>query len=140
MKIAINRCYGGFGISEKALMLYAKKKGFTLYSYQSDHNGKSSFYKEVESNDRPWCIHYCTKKLNLQESNEDISKEMNDNYFSQRDIERNDPVLIEVIEELGEEANGNHASIEIVNIPDDVKWEIQEYDGQEWVAEQHRTW
>jgi hypothetical protein len=27
-----------------------------------------------------------------------------------------------------------------VDIPDDVKWEIEEYDGNEWVAEVHRTW
>ncbi len=25
-------------------------------------------------------------------------------------------------------------------IPDDVKWQIEEYDGLEWIAEKHRTW
>ena len=27
-----------------------------------------------------------------------------------------------------------------VSIPDDVEWQIEEYDGMEWVAEAHRTW
>jgi len=48
--------------------------------------------------------------------------------------------LIAVIEELGEEANGRCAEIAIVEIPDDVEWEVDEYDGKEWVAEIHRTW
>jgi hypothetical protein len=30
--------------------------------------------------------------------------------------------------------------LQIVVIPDDVKWEIHENDGAEWVAEKHRTW
>jgi len=30
--------------------------------------------------------------------------------------------------------------LKIVDIPDGVEWEIEEYDGMEWVAEKHRTW
>jgi hypothetical protein len=56
------------------------------------------------------------------------------------DISRDDPVLIEVIEELGDAANGDCAELAIVEIPDDVEWEISEYDGREHVAEKHRTW
>lgn len=53
---------------------------------------------------------------------------------------RTDPDLIEVIERLGNEANGRHAELKVVEIPDDVEWKIEEYDGQEWIAEEHRTW
>ena len=53
---------------------------------------------------------------------------------------RSDPLLIQVIRELGAAANGSFASIEIVEVPDDVEWEIPEYDGMEHVAEVHRTW
>lgn len=60
--------------------------------------------------------------------------------FHVRELKRNDPVLIAVIEYLGEEANWKYADIKIVDIPDNVKWEIMEYDGKEWVAEVHRTW
>lgn len=56
------------------------------------------------------------------------------------DLQRDDPILIQVIEQLGNKANGIHASLKIVEIPDDVEWVIQEYDGIEHVAEKHRTW
>ena len=48
--------------------------------------------------------------------------------------------VIKVVKELGMAANGAHANLKIVEIPGDVDWTIQEYDGVEWVAEKHRTW
>jgi hypothetical protein len=58
-----------------------------------------------------------------------------------REVVRDDPILIQVVEEFGaEKAAGRHADLKIVEIPDDVKWTIEEYDGMEWVAEVHRTW
>lgn len=90
MKIAINACYGGFGLSEKAFDLY-KEKAQNSISYDGD-------------------------------------------------INRADPILIEVIEFLGDEADTRFSQLKIVEIPDGVDWEIQEYDGFEHVAEKHRTW
>ena len=57
-----------------------------------------------------------------------------------RDIPRDDSLLIQVVEELGALANGDFARLKIVEIPDDVEWYVEEYDGLEWVAEKHRTW
>ena len=54
--------------------------------------------------------------------------------------ERTDPDLVAAVEALGEEANGLRASLLVVEIPDDVDWYIEENDGNEWVAETHRTW
>jgi len=54
--------------------------------------------------------------------------------------DRANPKLVECVETLGEKANGRCARLKIVEIPDDVKWHIAEYDGWEWVAENHRTW
>ena len=56
------------------------------------------------------------------------------------DIKRDAPILVEIVEQLGEDANGDFAELKIVEIPDDVQWGIQEYDGNEWIAENHRTW
>jgi len=97
MKIVINTCYGGFGLSEQAL----------------------NMIKEVKRQGR------------LADSDPDLFK---------YDFKRNDPILISVVEELKEKANGNYASLKIVEIPDDVDWIIAEYDGQEHIAEKHRTW
>lgn len=57
-----------------------------------------------------------------------------------REVQRNDPKLIEVVEALGEQANSRLSDLKIVEIPDDVEWHIEQYDGMEWVAENHRTW
>lgn len=54
--------------------------------------------------------------------------------------ERNDPDLVAVVEELGEAANGRFSKLRVVEIPDGVEWQIEEYDGLEWIAEKHRTW
>ncbi len=48
--------------------------------------------------------------------------------------------LVRAVQELGEKADGSFARLKIVEIPDDVEWTIEEYDGSEWVAENHRTW
>lgn len=113
MKIVINKCYGGFGLSEEAVLLYAKKKGLNLI-VERDKGLKINHYYLNEKKDG--------------------------NYFSERDIQRNDTILIEVVNELGEKADGFCSELKIVEIPDDVEWIIEEYDGKEWVAEDHRRW
>ena len=35
-KVILNKCYGGFDVSKEAYELYAKKKGLTLYQYESE--------------------------------------------------------------------------------------------------------
>ncbi len=60
--------------------------------------------------------------------------------LSDRDIPRDDPYLVKIVREMGMGANGAHANLKIVEVPGDVKWHIGEYDGVEWVAEDHRTW
>ena len=63
-----------------------------------------------------------------------------DNDFFYHDIPRDDPYLVQIIKEMGKDADGTYANLKIVEIPGDVDWEIGEYDGREWVAEKHRTW
>ena len=107
-RIAINGCFGGFGLSDKAIKRYAEIKGMTLDKVKDD----------------PFGGHY----------------EHKGKYFSDRDISRDDPVLHQVIEELGEEVHGMCAELLIIEIPDGVDWIVEEYDGNEHVAEKHRTW
>lgn len=56
------------------------------------------------------------------------------------DIPRDDENLIRVIEELKDASYDRFAQLKVVEIPDDVEWEIGKHDGVEWVAEQHRKW
>jgi len=68
----------------------------------------------------------------------ELQKEMgvSNLYFERRD----DPLLIQVIEELGTRANGPLAKLKIVEIPDGTDYTIISQDGLEHIAEVHRTW
>ena len=63
-----------------------------------------------------------------------------DIFFYDGSIDRTDSDLIAVVEELGDEANGMFAELEVVEIPDNIDWEIDDYDGYETIEEVHMSW
>lgn len=134
MKIVINTKYGGFNLSYAGVMKYAKLSGLKLNAYvnKRDSNGNINFneYRKYNGKGDELLIYYSTGKLNS----------VSEGYFSARDIQRNDKNLVAVVEQLGEKANSKFSKLKVVEIPDDVKWTIEEYDGIEWVTEEHRTW
>ena len=139
MEVIINRCHGGFGLSLKAQKRYCELKGNEVYFYKQTkykwRDGKNEYQKVEDCNDSSF-VYAVTK---------DYGKTMSDfpdggNYFSDRDIPRDDPDLIKVVKELAGEASGDCANLAVVEIPDGTEWVIEEYDGFEWVAEKHRTW
>ena len=134
-KIVINNCYGGFSLSEKGLTRYLELKGKNAFFYK--YNFDSRKYTKVPRGKDDFFSTCFTKDYGNIVSDLEVNK---DDLFSAREINRDDPDLIRVVEELGEEANGHNASLKIIEIPSDVKWIIEEYDGSEWVAEEHRTW
>jgi len=113
MKIVINSDFGGFGLSNEAIREYGRAKGMNLVEDGPDEYGFIHFYKDVIGED---------------------------SYFTEREIDRSDPALVSVVETMGEASFGKYANLKIVEIPDDVKWYVQEYDGMEHIAEEHRTW
>jgi hypothetical protein len=113
MKIVINRCYGGFGLSEKAIDKIYARKG--LVFEKKDDQGVVHYYRAGHLGD-------------------------NDHYLTEYNIARDDPDLVAVVEELGNLANSRYSELKVVELPDDVNWEIDEYDGMEHVAEVHRIW
>jgi hypothetical protein len=117
------------------MLRYAELKGIKLYVYQSDKLWGTTYYTvPVEEYNKVY-----EEDCQSDPGKRDYSKS-NALCFSDRDMLRNDPILVQVVEELGEEANDKYAHLAIVEIPDDVKWHIEEYDGREHVAEDHRTW
>lgn len=56
------------------------------------------------------------------------------------DLDRTNAHLVTVVEALGEQADARYARLKVVEVPDEVQWTIEDYDGVEWVAELHRTW
>lgn len=132
-KIVINNCYGGFGLSYKAVMRYAEIKGIKLYAWLDDTTRKV-YGDEARIGNNTVLHHYSTTPVINGEPPVDAY------YWSPRDVKRDDPALVQVVEEMGEEASGRCAKLKIVKIPDGVEFTIGEYDGNEWVAETHRTW
>ena len=54
---------------------------------------------------------------------------------------RGDPRLVAAVEKLGSEtASGNCAKLEIVDVPEGIDIEWDEYDGIESIHEAHRSW
>lgn len=56
------------------------------------------------------------------------------------DIKRDSSKLVAAVEALGDDASAQLAELKIVEIPADVEWEIDDYDGMESVHEKHRSW
>ena len=57
-----------------------------------------------------------------------------------KDETRSDPKLVACVEKLGADADGVNARLSVVEIPDGIEWEVEVCEGQEWIAEKHRTW
>ena len=83
-KIVYNSCYGGFGLSEKAINRYWELKG----------------EKEPE-------------------------------YWYTGDLDRTDPILVQVVEELGAEADTGFSNLQIEELEAGTRYRIDEYDGYE---------
>ena len=55
-------------------------------------------------------------------------------------LDRDDPILVDIVEHMGDAASGEYSKLVIVEIPNDVDWQIGEHDGYEQVEEKHRVW
>lgn len=141
MKVVINNCYGGFGLSSKAMYEYAKRKGITLHRYCTRADNPEIVERLSETaGEAFWFGYYVTKDFGDTLDRETFWKTAGDCIFNPSDIDRDDPDLVAVVELLQGEAGDDCSSLKVVEIPDDVDYEIEEYDGNEWVAEKHRTW
>ena len=135
MKVVINKCFGGFSLSEKAIFRYAEIKGLTLYPEKGDFSFVTYYLlpKEERVPEIDW-------KTATTEERVAYNKAFQGQTLYDRDIDRADPALVKTVEELGTAANGGCAELRVVEIPDGVDYEIKEYDGLEHVAQVHRTW
>ena len=133
MKIVINDCYGGFSVSHDALIEIYKRKGIKLYAYKTV--SREWFHLSDDQARKECCPLYRSVKLPTE-----ATEHLENTYVSTSGLDRNDPDLVAVVKKMGKKAWGMFAKLKVVDIPDDVQWEIKEYDGIEHVAEKHRTW
>ena len=101
-KVVYNACYGGFGLSNEA------KDRMVELGYEMEVNPNYDPRPEVEWYNR-------TQKYKIYDG----------------DIDRHDPVLVQVVEELGDKANGEYAKLRIEEVYGSYR--IDEYDGSERV-------
>jgi hypothetical protein len=155
MKIVLNKCYGGFGLSPKAIKRIADLQGRECYFFANkfsperyvsitmEQAEKDGLFFSVFSipnpgeflrRDKEW--HEMTS-AECQAWNEKYRSVSLKSYSYE---ERGDPLLIQVLEELGEAASGKLAELEIVEIPDGIEWDIDDYDGIETAHEKHMSW
>lgn len=139
MKLVINTCYGGYSLSFKAVKELLKRKKQKAWFYEMDTSSPMSKRRWNMVSKKTSIFTVCVAEdLGPQATDAQINKADHLNYFSFPD--RTDPDLIAVVEKLGDEANGDCAKLKIVEIPDGVDYEIQEYYGNESVHEKHRSW
>lgn len=102
-KIVYNACFGGFGLSEAGMRRYAELKGFSYGSDGTEH----------------WHMPYLS--------------DQDGKTIRADDIARTDPILVQVVEELGERADTRFSNLQIAEVPAGTKYRIDEYDGNESV-------
>ena len=137
MKIAVNKCYGGFGLSTKAVMWLIEKKSSLITKTTVE---KYTGGRGLEENEKLKDVGSGFEIGRIEQSLYDKKHEFV--WFDNaRDCSnRSHPDLIAVIEALGDEASGRFAEIKIVEIPDGIEWEIDDYDGVETIHEIHQSW
>jgi len=120
MKVVINLCFGGFGLSEEAcLWLYDHGHRWDTYDNKDQ---KVPFTKELltttDKHARWYLLAGATDSLG-----------------------RTDPLLVQCVEALGtKRASGDYAKLGNAEIPDGIEFEITECDSIETVEEIHRAW
>lgn len=101
-KVVYNACFGGFSLSRKGVLLAREISGNPKWGGPTIDG---DFY----------------------DSGEPVGQD-----YGCVDVERHDPILVEVVETLGDEASGSCARLR-VHYTNSQSYRIEEYDGSETV-------
>lgn len=130
-KVVYNACYGGFSLSKEAVQRYWEIKGQQVW-IEDDKECPSLGLWTV------WLVppeERLVKNENWNSISMDERIAYNRAHSKQtwygRNVDRHDPVLVQVVEELGDKANGEYAKLRIAEVSG--AYRIDEYDGNESV-------
>jgi hypothetical protein len=133
-RVVYNACYGGFGLSKEACQRYWDIKGQQVWIEQDTQFKSSNMFTVWLVSPAERIKHKSSKEFCAMSMDERIA--YNQAYSEQtwydRDVSRHDPVLVQVVEELGKKANGDHANLQIEIV--EGLYHIDEYDGNETVV------
>ncbi|KHO63368.1 hypothetical protein THYS13_14920 [Thermoanaerobacter sp. YS13] len=139
-KIVINTCFGGFELSDLGFkrLLELQNKEFYMYNYVFDTHERDFKYIKINEVGK---LPVVFSKKDFGNSTDDIPAD--DIWYEYEEISslsRDGSILVQVVEELKDKASGKFSSLEIVEIPADIDWEIESDRGKEWVVEKHKKW
>ena len=129
MKLVVNNCYGRFGLSPKAQERYWGLKGKQVFFYVSEYGAKKARKASADAN--PLLLHALFKDYGPLVNLAEVPRE---EFARSETIERHDPALVQVVEEMGKAADGRSAQLTVMEIPDGVDYIILDYNGKESVA------
>ena len=126
MRVVLNSGFGGFGISDEALMRLIEQGAAVVvecpYSpplapvpLRDGFIGDKGYPGRVNKGGISYCL-------------------------AGGDGVRADPDLVAVVSEMGEEAGDDLSTLVIIEIPDSIDWYIEDHNGFETVHEEHRWW
>lgn len=144
MKVVINKCWGGFSISLKCAELMAEMGNKQAADEVAEYEKKNKWVKyylkhgkwpeECPKEEQPTLAIHAKYSKSAQFYGYGYTNEGNG-------YSRHNPELVAAVEQLGSAvASGEHAELKVVEIPDGVEYEIDEYDGMESIHEAHRSW
>jgi len=126
VKVVVNTCSGGFGLSQaayKRLIELGVPEGPYINPtfnpaterYDSEPRNEGIIFNTGDADERYWGGYFVTE-------------------------DRTHPLLAQVVEELGAAANDDYAKLKVVEIPDGTDYSIDNYAGIETIHEVHRIW
>lgn len=132
-KVVVNKCFGGFGLSSEAVIRLIEMncdsiKSMSLNEYTGGKSkliSSEKFNKLRDGYEVGWIEGVLYK---------------DDYVYFYQDDNREDLDLIFVVETMKEKASSNLSRLEIVEIPKNVDYVIDEYDGLESIHEKHKSW
>ena len=138
-KVVINRCWGGFGISNDALLELIFMKSDAIETIPMT---KYSGPDWLERTRKEYSVSFKAGFTKHEYLEGVLVKDDIVYHFDYDHGElRSHPDLVKVVEDMGgKKASASLANLIIVKIPQGVKFKIDDYDGMEKVCETHREW
>lgn len=114
-KVVYNACFGGFGLSREAIQRYWEIKGQQIW---------------IEDDKECFSLGLFTVWLVPPEEREEKITRLGQTWNIDG-VDRHDPALVQVVEELGDKASDKYARLRIAEVSGPYR--IDEYDGSESV-------
>ncbi len=128
-KVVYNACYGGFGLSREACKRYWELQGKEVWIENGDFMGIFTIWlvpPEERLEKKEWSSMTMDERFAY-------NKKHSEQTWYDRNVSRHDPILVQVVEELGDKASGDCAKLVIAEVSG--AYRIDEYDGSESVKQ-----